>query len=160
MISLNKTSKMPNLKKGNLIKFANGASFRYSHYRNFIPDKYKNFDYQIVILLDFEKYQDKNVLKIRRLLSHPHNLTRIAALGLKAIQEWDQTSKSNFSSIINQSHHELIQLVSIVLKRLDWNGPAPLSLMGGAFENDAFRKQFILTLKQEKLGIYVINTSF
>ena len=60
MISLNKTSKMPNLKKGNLIKVVNGASFRYSHYRNFIPDKYKNFDYQIVILLDFEKYQDKN----------------------------------------------------------------------------------------------------
>ena len=87
--------------------------------------------------------KDRNLLKIRKYLHGPKNVSQIAKLGFETVSRYYTTEAPPLRAIITAAHDHLAFLIHDVLKQLNWKGQVPIALRGGLFQHPKFKSDFL-----------------
>ncbi|OVE75346.1 hypothetical protein BVX98_07780 [bacterium F11] len=106
-------------------------------------------------------HKNRKILIIKSYLRKLNTIYEVSKIGFSLVKRTAIPSKTRLKSrIIKEAHHHLLALVRDVINQLKWKGTCPVVLRGGLFENNAFRRQFIFAINQEKIEVSIKKTSF
>jgi len=79
----------------------------------------------------------------------PQQITKVAKVGFDLVRKFPKIKNRMAILIIREALHHLSLLVQNVQAQLKIKQPVSVGLVGGLFENEKFRRRFILAMKRE-----------